>query len=152
MVGTGAGIILASPKILMVIRSLGAAWLIYTGYSTWCAPIPTEALCASNSTTAPLPKLKRFITGFVTTATNARIIVFMISLMPQFIEPIQPLWMQLAIMTITMLTVDAIMMNIYAFSASRIQNLVREPRMIRIQNRCFGGALIVSGISLFFPF
>ncbi|MFT4464817.1 MAG: LysE family translocator [Sodalis sp. (in: enterobacteria)] len=151
-IGTGAGIILTSPNALMAIRVLGAAWLIYTGYSTWRAPIPTEALCTSSSTTAPLTKLKRFITGFMTTATNARIIVFMISLMPQFIEPTQSLCPQLVLMTLTMLTVDAVMMHVYAFSASRIQHLVREPRMIRIQNRLFGGALVLSGVSLLLPF
>lgn len=152
VIGTGAGMILTSPNALMAIRGLGAAWLIYTGYSTWRVPIPTEALCTSSSIMAPLTKLKRFITGFMTTATNAKIIVFMISLMPQFIEPTQSLCPQLVLMTLTMLTVDAIMMHIYAFSASRIQHLVREPRMIRIQNRLFGGALVLSGVSLLLPF
>lgn len=148
IVGTGAGIILTSPKALMVIKGLGAVWLIYTGYSTWCAPISTDALCTSSAATPPLTRLKRFMAGFMTTASNARIIVFMISMMPQFIEPTQPLWQQLIIMTLTMLTADAIMMHVYAFSASRIQYLVRKPRMIRMQNRCFGGALALSGMSL----
>lgn len=152
IVGTGAGIILTSPKVLMVIKGIGAVWLIYTGYLTWHIPISTEMLCKSNPTTVPLTKLKRFITGFITTATNARIIVFMISLMPQFIEPTQSLYPQLVLMTLTMLAVDAIMMHIYAFSASRIQYLVQEPRMIRIQNRLFGSVLMLSGMSLLLPF
>lgn len=152
VVGTGAGIILTSPNALMVIRALGATWLIYTGYLTWRAPISTDALCTSSSATPPLTRLNRFMAGFMTTASNARIIVFMMSIMPQFIVPAQSLWPQLVLMMLTMVTVDAVMMHVYAFSASRIQHFVREPRMIRIQNRLFGGALMLSGVSLLFPF
>lgn len=152
VVGTGAGIILTSPKALMVIRGLGATWLIYTGYLTWRAPVSADALRTSCSATPPLTRLNRFMAGFMTTASNARIIVFMISPMPQFIEPTQSLWPQLVLMMLTMVTVDAVMMHVYAFSASRIQHFVREPRMIRIQNRLFGGALMLSGVSLLFPF
>lgn len=151
-IGTGAGVILTSPHALMVIRIMGAAWLIYTGYSTWKAPISTNDLYKYNPNTEPLTRLNRFIAGFMTTASNARIIVLMISMMPQFIEPTEPLWKQLIIMSITMLTADAIIMHVYAFSASRIQHLVHEPRMIKIQNRIFGGALVLSGMSLLLPF
>lgn len=153
-IGTGAGIILTSPNVLMVIRVLGAAWLIYTGYSTWRAKIYTKTTTpfTSRYTTTHLTRLNRFISGFITTASNARIIVLMLSMMPQFIEPSQPIWQQLIIMVITMIIIDAIMMHVYAFSASRIQHLVQAPRMIRMQHRFFGGALILSGISLLLIF
>lgn len=151
-IGTGAAIILTSPNALMVIRGLGATWLIYTGCSTWRAPVSTDALRTSCSAMAPLTCLHRFMAGFMTTASNARIIVFMISIMPQFIEPMQPLWPQLIVMILTMLIADAIMMHVYAFSASRIQRFVKAPQMMRIQNRLFGSALVFSGVSLLFPF
>lgn len=152
VVGTGAGIILTSPNALMVIRGLGATWLIYTGYLTWRAPVSKDALCTSSSATPPLTRLNRFMAGFMTTASNARIIVFMMSIMPQFIEPTQSLWQQLIVMILTMLATDAIMMYVYAFSASRIQRFVQAPRMMTMQNRLFGSALVLSGVSLLFPF
>ncbi|XOD70112.1 MAG: LysE family translocator [Sodalis sp. (in: enterobacteria)] len=153
-VGSGAGIILSSPKVLIVIRGMGAAWLVYAGYSTWCTPpiIPAHVSFISRTVAAPLTKLKRFMAGFMTTATNARVTVFMISLMPQFIDPKATLWSQLFLMTFTMVSIDALMMHVYAFSASRIQRFVQEPTTIRIQNRFFGGALMLSGVCLLFPF
>lgn len=152
IIGTGAGIILTSPNILIVIRCLGAAWLTYTGYSTWCAPVNKKSYNSKSITTTALTRTSLFVSGFITTSSNARIIVFMISIMPQFINPDQPLCKQLMIMISTMLITDAVMMHIYAFSASRIRHLVKEPRVIKIQNRLFGGALFLSGVSLLIPF
>ncbi|MBL0848974.1 MAG: LysE family translocator [Candidatus Liberibacter ctenarytainae] len=153
--GTSTGIIMISPIVLSTIKVLGSAWLIYSGFlliKSVSIPINSHIKDSHINSLQQCPSnLKRFITGFITCATNVRVLIFMISVMPQFIVPTQSLWEQLFIMTPLVVIVDFIVKNTYAFSASRVQSYFRDPRKIRIQGYIFGSAFIFSGISLLFP-
>ena len=93
---------------------------------------------------------KRCITGFLTNVTNPKGIVFMVAVLPQFISPDRPLWLQLTVMAMTMITVDTVVMSGYAYAASALQHWFRDTRALRIQNRIFGGLLMAVGAGLFF--
>jgi homoserine/homoserine lactone efflux protein len=62
--------------------------------------------------------------GALTNATNPKGIVFMVAVLPQFIDPKQPLALQLAILLVTTLAVDSVVMHGYAFLASRLRALM----------------------------
>ncbi|WP_367670512.1 LysE family translocator [Sodalis-like secondary symbiont of Drepanosiphum platanoidis] len=148
-IGLSTGIILLSNKAIFFIKIIGSIWLIYTGYITWKRPIIN---INNNINFYSLNKLKLFISGFITTITNSKIIVFMLSLMPQFILSNYSLFKQLILIILTMVIIDTIIMYLYAFAANKIQNLIYKSKVKKIQNRFFGGILILSGISIFFPF
>jgi len=74
----------------------------------------------------------------------------MVAVLPQFISPSRPLWVQLAVMAVTMITVDTVVMSGYAYAASALQHLFRDTKALRIQNRVFGGILMAVGAGLFF--
>jgi homoserine/homoserine lactone efflux protein len=74
----------------------------------------------------------------------------MVAVLPQFISPIRPLWLQLLVMALTTVAVDTLVMHGYAFAASRLQKLFRNARAIKLQNRLFGGLLMAVGAGLFF--
>jgi homoserine/homoserine lactone efflux protein len=90
------------------------------------------------------------LTGFLTNATNPKGIIFMVAVLPQFISKDADLLPQLAILGVTMVTIDSIVMHGYATLASSMQRLFRDPRAMRIQNRFFGAVLVVVGSMLFF--
>ncbi|MFL9925839.1 LysE family transporter [Herbaspirillum lusitanum] len=156
--GAGVGsLLVASEAAFNTIKILGAAYLIYLGWSQWRAPVaPTSS--GSNAADAvaavPAPRgqawWQRCMTGFLTNATNPKGIVFMVAVLPQFIDHDQPLWLQLLLMAITMVTVDLIVMHGYAFAASRMQRFFRNQHAMKIQNRFFGGVLMLVGAGLFF--
>lgn len=149
VVGTGAGALLASSTALLIIKILGATWLIYMGYIKWSAPINISTNSTS-SNTLPMTKQKRFITGFLTNMTNVKTIIFMMASIPQFIDSMRSVWQQVLIMAITMVIIDTITMYVYAFAASRMQRFFREPKMIKRQNRFFGSTLMLIALSIFF--
>ncbi|WP_295994869.1 LysE family transporter [Rugamonas sp.] len=149
--GAGVGsLLMASELAFSIVKTVGALYLIYLGLSQWRARVrlddPAEA--------APLQRLpsarKRWLTGFLTNATNPKGIIFMVAVLPQFITHGAPLLPQLLILAATMCGIDLIVMHSYAWLASSMQRFFRDPRAVKKQNRVFGGLLMAVGAALFF--
>ncbi len=60
-------------------------------------------------------------------------------MLPQFLDTSRPLLAQYLIMTLTMVTVDLLVMAGYTGLAARVLTLLREPAQQRLLNRVFGG-------------
>jgi homoserine/homoserine lactone efflux protein len=148
--GAGVGsLLLASSLAFAVVKTVGALYLIYLGISQWRSK--AEASAVRTSGLAAHPSLaKRVMTGFLTNATNPKGIIFMVAVLPGFIDKDAPLLPQLAILGITMMTIDTIVMHCYAFLASSMQRFFSDARAVKMQNRFFGGVLMVVGALLFF--
>jgi homoserine/homoserine lactone efflux protein len=122
---------------------------VYLGVSQWrskatASAVSTEGLAAHPSFG------RRVLTGFLTNATNPKGIIFMVAVLPGFIEKDAPLLLQLVILGLTMMTIDTIVMHGYAFLASSMQRFFRDPRAVKMQNRFFGAVLVLVGVLLFF--
>jgi homoserine/homoserine lactone efflux protein len=150
-VGVGA-LLLASATAFTVVKVLGAAYLIWLGVQQWRAPVMATTAGASSGDAvgeSGLPSVRRRITlGFFTNVTNPKGIVFMVAVLPQFIDPARPLWFQLLVLLVTSVGVDLVVMHGYAFLASRAQRWLATVRARRAQNRVFGGVLLAMGASL----
>ncbi|GJG95953.1 LysE family transporter [Cupriavidus pauculus] len=150
--GLGA-LLLASEEAFLVVKTIGAMYLIYLGIQQWRAKVdsgPQEQADAGAVRVAVMSPRRRFATGLLTNVTNPKGIIFMVAVLPQFIDPGHPLGVQLAILAATMCFVDLIVMHGYALLASRMQGLFRNARAVRWQNRFFGGVLMAVGTALFF--
>ncbi|RZT38700.1 LysE family transporter [Cupriavidus agavae] len=148
--GLGA-LLLASEEAFMVVKTIGALYLIYLGVQQWRARVETDADAAPGAArVAVMSPRRRFVTGLLTNVTNPKGIIFMVAVLPQFIDPAHALGPQLAILAATMVFVDLIVMHGYALLASRMQGLFRNARAVRWQNRFFGSVLMAVGAALFF--
>ncbi len=152
--GAGVGALLvASATAFTVVKVVGAAYLMWLGWRQWRAPV--EASPDSTASTAETPSValppvrQRLGIGFFTNVTNPKGIVFMVAVLPQFIDPARPLWLQLLVLLVTTIGVDLIVMHGYAFLASRAQRWLATARARQAQNRVFGGLLMAMGASLF---
>ncbi|MFN3791451.1 LysE family transporter [Massilia sp.] len=151
--GAGVGsLLLASSVAFTAVKIVGALYLIYLGIAQWRAPAASAAEAGAPNT-AGLPAHpgfgKRVMTGFLTNATNPKGIIFMVAVLPQFINQKAPLLPQLAILGVTMVTIDSIVMHGYAGMASMMQRFLRDVRAVKLQNRIFGAVLVVMGSLLF---
>ena len=148
--GAGVGaLLLASTTAFMVVKVLGAGYLIWLGVKQWRAPVGgAQRDLAAPTEPIGLSLRQRVLRGALTNATNPKGIVFMVAVLPQFINPKQPLALQLAILLVTTLAVDSVVMHGYAFLASRLRALMQSVRARRAQNRVFGGVLMGMGASL----
>ena len=148
--GLGA-LLLASEQAFMVVKTIGALYLIYLGIQQWRARVEADAGQDGGPVrVAVMSRRRRFATGLLTNVTNPKGIIFMVAVLPQFIDPNRPLALQLAILAATMCCVDLVVMHGYALLASRMQGLFRNARAVLWQNRFFGSVLMAVGAALFF--
>ncbi|MGJ7570547.1 LysE family transporter [Variovorax sp. RB2P76] len=152
--GLGVGAVLtASATAFTVIKVVGACYLLWLGWRQWRAPVAAAAQAdggAPGSVCEPdLTAAQRVLRGFLTNVTNPKGIVFMAAVLPQFIQPTRPLWLQLLVLLATTVMVDVTVMHGYAWLAARLQGVLRSVRARRAQNRVFGGVLMAMGAFLF---
>lgn len=159
--GVGVGsLLMASATAFMVVKTLGAAYLLWLGWQQWRAPVqeghgvldgatetPTNAATPAEREASASPR-QRFLTGLFTNLTNPKGIVFMVAVLPQFISPQRPLLPQLAVLLSTTVFTDVVVMHGYAYTGARLARLLRGAKAQRVQNRVFGGVLMAMGASL----
>ncbi|QJD90535.1 LysE family transporter [Duganella dendranthematis] len=147
--GAGVGsLLMASEVAFNIVKTVGALYLIYLGLSQWRAKVH---ISEQQQAAVVVPTVKkRFLTGFLTNATNPKGIIFMVAVLPQFITDKSPLLPQLLILAVTMCCIDLVVMHSYAFLASSMQRFFRDARAVKKQNRVFGGLLMAVGAALFF--
>ena len=156
-VGVGA-LLMASATAFTVVKVVGAAYLIWLGWRQWVSPVdpapaassglPHSAAPAALGSAGPSVR-ERVLLGFFTNVTNPKGIVFMVAVLPQFIDPARSLGLQLLILLVTTVFTDVLVMHGYAFLASRAQRWLATAKARRAQNRVFGGVLMAMGASLF---
>ncbi|HEY1043145.1 MAG TPA: LysE family transporter [Telluria sp.] len=149
--GIGVGsLLIASELAFSVVKTVGALYLIYLGLSQWRARVDAGP-SVSGPVQAEVPSFgKRVLAGFMTNATNPKGILFMVAVLPQFIDNSRPLLPQLAILGATMVVIDVTVMHGYAYLAQSMQRFFRDARALKAQNRFFGGMLMFMGAALFF--
>ncbi|MES2250668.1 MAG: homoserine/homoserine lactone efflux protein [Pseudomonadota bacterium] len=149
--GLGVGAVLtASATAFTAIKVVGACYLLWLGWRQWRAPVARVEGDTPEAAGEPdLTARQRVLRGFLTNVTNPKGIVFMAAVLPQFIQPTRPLWLQLLVLLATTVAVDVTVMHGYAWLAARLQGVLRSVRARRTQNRVFGGVLMAMGAFLF---
>jgi homoserine/homoserine lactone efflux protein len=137
IVAAGVGAILATSALAFsLIKWFGVLYLVYLGYRQWRA-LPSDL--ATESSERPLGRpLTLVLRGFLVNISNPKAIIFMLAVLPQFVNPQAPLLAQYWVMGVTMICVDLIVMAGYTGLASRVLRVLRSHRQQRLMNRCFG--------------
>ncbi|MEY8879693.1 MAG: LysE family transporter [Leptothrix sp. (in: b-proteobacteria)] len=167
VVGVGVGVLLAaSGQAFAIVKWIGAAYLVWLGVQQWRAtgsPLSGSALGdgvmpqasqesqASERSAAVAPRgLTRALVlrGWVVNALNPKGTVFLLAVLPQFIEPARPLLAQYLAIGATFGVVECLVMSGYAALAARLLHLLRTPRQVRALNRVFGGLFVLAGAVL----
>ena len=148
IVAAGLGAILAASSLAFaVVKWLGVAYLVWLGIQQWRAPAFAVSEDAGERLLGATPR-ELLLRGFLVNATNPKGIVFMLAVLPQFIDPAAPQLPQYAICGATLAFTDAIVMSGYTVFAARVLRLLREPHHIRAMNRTFGGLFVAAGVAL----
>jgi homoserine/homoserine lactone efflux protein len=149
VVGFGLGMLLATSELAFsVVKWLGAAYLVWLGVQQWRAP--ARPLVAQAPDAAPPEHLARtlFLRGWAVNALNPKGTVFLIAVLPQFIDAARPLLAQYLTIGATFGVVECAVMSGYVALASRVLGWLRSPEQIRWLNRTFGGLFVVAGTVL----
>ena len=163
--GAGVGsLLLASETAFNVVKLIGAGYLIYLGLTQFFSKNKSESNEAVGTTQTSASRAqciapygldipsrsRRILTGFLTNASNPKGIIFMVAVLPSFMDSRAPLLPQLCILGVTMVIIDTTVMHGYAFLASSFQQWLNNPKVQNVQNRVFGAVLMLVGVSLVF--
>lgn len=144
-VGLGA-LLTASELAFSIVKWLGAGYLIYLGWKQFRTDAPPVAAPGSNP--PPFSRRELILRGCLINITNPKGTVFLMAVVPQFLDLSRPLVVQYVTIAATLCFTDLIAMGCYTGLASRVLRLLRSPRHIRWLNRTFGVLFILAGTVL----
>ena len=141
VVAGGLGAILAaSSTAFYAIKWFGVAYLVYLAIKQWRA-LPMDM--TDDAAVRPIGKpMAMMFRGFLVNASNPKALVFMLAVLPQFVNPQAPLLTQYLILGATMISVDMIVMAGYTGLASKVLRLLRTPKQQKRVNRTFAGLFV----------
>jgi homoserine/homoserine lactone efflux protein len=139
-------IIVASYKVFFLVKWAGAAYLIYLGVQSFLSKSSILALPEANSQAASGGRILR--DGFFLQGANPKALLFFTAILPQFIDPKQPVALQVLILGASSITVEFVILFIYGQLAGRTLSLARNPRYEAWTNRAAGSFLITAGVGL----
>jgi len=144
VVGVGLGALLAtSSTAFSAIKWLGVGYLVWLGIAQWRAPVrPMVAVDAAAST---VTQRALILKAWMINVVNPKGTVFLLAVVPQFINPAQPLAQQYLIIGATLALTDLVVMTGYTALAARVLGALKEPSHIRAMNRVFGSLFVVAG-------
>lgn len=149
IVGAGLGaLIAASNTAFTVVKWLGVAYLVWLGIAQWRAPArPMVALQDSGEV---VTQRSLILKAWMINVVNPKGTVFLLAVVPQFMNLSQPLWPQYLIIGLTLAFTDMVVMAGYTALASRVLGALKEPSHIRAMNCTFGSLFVIAGSLLAF--
>jgi len=145
--GLGA-LLMASTLAFEIFKIGGALYLVYLGVQKFREPpVAFEEIAARTrfDDTTHWGLVKQ---GLLVNLTNPKGLVFLIAVLPQFVDATQPTGPQYALMGATMIAVDVLVMMCYTGLASRVLVLLKDPQHIRWANRGIGSLFVAAGGAL----
>lgn len=148
VVAIGLGALLAASTLAFaIVKWVGVAYLVWLGIQQWRAPaFAVDAQAAKRALGASPRELA--VRGFLVNATNPKGILFMLAVLPQFVDPARPQALQYAICGLSLAVTDLVVMSGYTLFAARVLVVLREPHHVRLLNRAFGGLFVAAGAAL----
>lgn len=147
VVGVGLGALMAASSLAFgVIKWLGVAYLLWLGIRHWRAP--ATPLLASAGPAQPVSRRALVLRGWMVNAVNPKGTVFLLAVVPQFLDPTRSLAPQYLVIAATLAFTDLVVMAGYTALASRLLRLFRTPSHMRVLNRSFGSLFAAVAVLL----
>ncbi len=148
IIGLGS-ILRASENIFLIIKYLGAIYLIYIGVTTLFSKI--KQINSNNDVSIHSKSNKKLFTqGFFVAFGNPKAIIFFTALFPQFFNMSKNPISQIIFFMITLAIIAFLCMMIYAITGSKIINLFSKSKLGKYFNKIIGIIFIGTGVSITF--
>ena len=142
LVGAGLGALIAASSIAFTaIKWCGVAYLLWLGIAQWRAP--AAGLQPDNGATrAAVSRRALVMRGWALNTVNPKGTLFMLAVVPQFLDLSRPLVPQYLAIAATLAFTDLVINAGYTAFASRLLARLRSPAQMRWLNRFFGSLFI----------
>jgi threonine/homoserine/homoserine lactone efflux protein len=132
--------------VFLVIRYVGAAYLIYLGWKMWVSPVST-----SSDDFAQLEsknEMASFVQGFMISASNPKVILFYVAFLPTFMDLTVLSGFDIVIASVLAFTALMLGISLISVSASQARRLMKSERSMKTLNRTSGGIMVSAGAFL----
>ncbi len=147
VVGVGLGALVStSSTAFQLVKWCGVAYLVWLGIQQWRAP--ARPLTALRASAAEVSARSMILRGWMINAVNPKGTVFLLAVVPQFLNLNQPLTMQYLLIGLTLSFTDFIVMAGYTALAAKVLSTFNSTAHMRAMNRVFGSLFVLAGAFL----
>jgi threonine/homoserine/homoserine lactone efflux protein len=132
-------------NLFIVIRMMGACYLIFLGLRLWFKDIEFENHVTNDK---KVDRYKSFLAGFSITLGNPKAILFHLGFLPTFFDLSVINIVDAFLIIIIFVAILGSSLTIYAYAASKARLFFRDRRKILMLNRSAGTILIGAGIAV----
>ena len=146
-----AALLVASQPIFLAIRLIGAAYLIFLGLQALHGALFHRARPGEGSAVAPRARLRRWVAyrqGLISNLSNPKIVVFFLSLFPQFVTRGQMSFLSLLLLGLIFCSITITWLTLYAIVVERVGDFLRRDRIKRALEATTGLVLVGLGLRL----
>src|SRR5690606_3666182 len=111
---------------------------------------PLQAAAVERVSGQHVPVSRLILKGWMVNAVNPKGTVFLLAVMPQFLNLSAPLTGQYLVIAATLAFTDLVVMAAYTALASKVLHMLKKPSQVQWLNRSFGSLFLVAGVSLAF--
>lgn len=147
LVSAGLGALIAASSLgFALVKWAGVAYLIWLGVQQWRAP--AKPLVAAEEGAVQVTRRQLVLRGWGINAVNPKGTVFLLAVVPQFLDLHAPLGPQYLVIGATLGFTDLVVMAGYTALAARVLAALRSEHHIRVLNRVFGSLFVAAGLLL----
>ncbi len=140
-----ASLIVASSLVFSIIKWFGVAYLIFLGASAIFTKAGAINIEAQSIKISPA---KAFTQGLVVQLANPKALLYFSALLPQFIDPNEPVVFQMLLMGLTCFLADLLVYTMFGRMGKQLSKKQVKSWVIRIINKVAGITLISTGIKM----
>jgi homoserine/homoserine lactone efflux protein len=138
-----AALIVASSTLFSIIKWVGVAYLFYLGISALRSK--ASALTVTRDASLAVTGVRAFWQAVVVELSNPKALLYFVALLPQFVDPSQPVALQMLVFGLTCVGLDAMSYSLYAWLGSKTQRFTANRSFVKASNRASGGLLMIAG-------
>lgn len=147
VVGVGLGALLSTSSTAFgAVKWCGVAYLVWLGIQQWRAPV--RPLAAAQAALGEVSVASMILRGWMVNAVNPKGTVFLLAVVPQFLDLNQPLALQYLVIGLTLSFTDFVVMAGYTAFAARVLSSFKSAVHMRAMNRIFGSLFVLAGAFL----
>lgn len=141
-----SALILASSTLFAIIKWAGVVFLLWLGLQAIFAR--SGGFVISQDGKAAHSKSRSFLRGFIIEMANPKALLYFAALLPQFIDPNQPVLPQFILFGLLTFLIDFVVYSGYGALGAKTASTGLKPVVTRWINRAAGGLLIFAGLSM----
>ncbi len=140
-----ASLILTSNLLFSIIKWFGVIYLLYLGAT---ALFSKSGAIKINKKVTKTSRTKLFSQGLIVQLANPKALMYFSALLPQFIDPGEPILFQMFLMGTSCLLADILVYTLFSHMGDRLAKQKMKSWAINLINKAAGITLIATGIKM----